>query len=162
MMTTKFNFPHTRIDMASRFSTMKVSHAQGLGGLLAGTAVGFGASVALGTLYGKYRDKWYGQWMPAFFAAGGKAAALAVFFATKGRSHVAQAVLNDFGQAGVNALGLDLGVKAGLKWAGEELHVVPKGTALGPNSHRIAGELPPAQYGRSLEQISVEELANLR
>ncbi len=148
--------------MASSLSTMKVSHAQGLGGLFAGTAVGFGASVALGTLYGKYRDKWYGQWMPAFFAAGGKLGAIGLFLATKGKWHVTQTVLNDFGQAGVNALGLDLGVKAGLKWAGEELHVVPKGTALGPNSHRIAGDLPPAQPGRGLEEIAVEDLANMR
>jgi len=148
--------------MASSLKTMTVGYGKGLGAMFAGTAVGFGASVALGTLYGKYREKWYGQWMPAFFAAGGKLAALGVFLATKGRSVVASTVLNDFGQAGVNALGLDLGVKAGLKWAGEELHVVPKGTALGPHSHRIAGDLPPAQMGRSLEEISVEELANLR
>lgn len=148
--------------MASSLSTMRNMYGKGLGAFFAGSAVGFGASVALGTLYGKYRSKWYGQWMPAFFALGGKAAALGVFLATKGRATVTTTVLNDFGQAGVNALGLDLGVKAGLKWAGEELHVVPKGTALPSGGHRIAGELPPAQPGRSLEEISVEELANLR
>lgn len=148
--------------MASSLSTMKSMYGKGLGAMFAGTAVGFGASVALGTLYGKYREKWYGQWMPAFFAAGGKLAALGVFLATKGNAMLASTVLNDFGQAGVNALGLDLGVKAGLKWSGQELHVVPKGTALGPGHHRIAGDLPPAQPGRSLEEISVEELANLR
>lgn len=148
--------------MASSLSTMKTMYGKGIGAMFAGTAVGFGASVALGTLYGKYRDKWYGQWMPAFFAAGGKLAALGVFLATKGRAMVASTVLNDFGQAGVNALGLDLGVKAGLKWAGQELAVVPKGATLPAGAHRIAGDLPPAQPGRSLEEISVEELANLR
>jgi hypothetical protein len=148
--------------MASSLKSLKVSYGQGLGALFAGTAVGFGASVALGTLYGKYRDKWYGQWMPAFFAVGGKVAALGLYLASKGRWPIAQAVANDFGQSGVNALGLDLGVKAGLKWAGEELHVVPKGTALPSGGHRIAGDLPPAQPGRGLEEISVEELANLR
>lgn len=148
--------------MASRLATLQVSYGRGLGALFTGTAVGFGASVALGTLYGKYREKWYGQWMPAFFAAGGKLAALGLFLATKGRSVVLTAAANDLGQAGVNALGLDLGVKAGLKWAGEELHVVPKGTALPKGAHRIAGDLPPAQPGRGLEEITVEELANIR
>jgi hypothetical protein len=148
--------------MASSLSTMKVSYGHGLGAWFSGTAVGFGASVALGTLYGKYRNKWYGQWMPAFFAAGGKLAALGLFMATKGRSVVATTVMNDFGQAGVNALGLDLGVKAGLKWAGEELHVGTRAELAAGHGHRIAGELPPAQPGRSLEEISVEELANFR
>lgn len=147
--------------MASSFATMKSMYGRGLGAMFAGTAVGFGASVALGTIYGKYRDKWYGQWMPAFFAAGGKLAALGVFLATKGKSVVMTAVANDFGQAGVNALGLDLGIKAGAKWAGEEWMVVPKGTALPSGAHRIAGDLPPAQPGRSLEEIAVEEMANL-
>lgn len=148
--------------MASSLATMKVMYGHGLGAWFAGTATGFGASVALGTLYGKYRDKWYGQWMPAFFAAGGKLAALGVFLGTKGRGLVTTAVLNDFGQAGVNALGLDLGVKAGLKWANQELQVVPKGTKLPAGGHRIAGDLPPAQVGRGLADITVEELANLR
>lgn len=148
--------------MSSSLSTMKVMYGRGLGAFFGGTAVGFGASVALGTLYGKYRDKWYGQWMPAFFAAGGKLAALAVFLGTKGRAQVATALVNDFGQAGVNALGLDLGVKAGLKWAGQELAVVPKGAALPAGAHRIAGDLPPAQVGRGLADITVEELANMR
>lgn len=148
--------------MASSLSTMKVMYGHGLGAWFAGTAAGFGASVALGTLYGKYRDKWYGQWMPALFAAGGKALALGVFVGTKGKALVTTALLNDVGQAGVNALGLDLGVKAGLKWAGQELAVVPKGAKLPAGAHRIAGDLPPAQVGRGLADITVEELANLR
>jgi hypothetical protein len=147
--------------MASSLATMKGMYGRGLGAWFAGTAAGFGASVALGTLYGKYRDKWYGQWMPAFFAAGGKLASLGVFLGTKGRALVSTAVLNDVGQAGVNALGLDLGVKAGLKWAGQELHVVPKGTHVA-GGHRIAGDLPPAQVGRGLADITVEDLANMR
>ena len=148
--------------MASSLSTMKTGYGKGLGAMFAGTTVGFGASVALGTLYGKYRDKWYGQWAPAIFALAGKVAALGVFAATKGHSVVVATVLNDFGQAGVNALGLDLGVKAGLKWAGQELHVGTAAELHSGHGHRIAGELPPAQPGRSLEEISVEELANLR
>jgi hypothetical protein len=148
--------------MASSLSTMRSTYGKGLGALFAGTAVGFGASVALGTLYGKYRDKWYGQWMPAFFAAGGKLAALGVYMATKGRAQVTTHLLNDLGQAGVNALGLDLGVKAGLKWSGQELHVGTHAELAAGHGHRIAGELPPAQHGRGLEEISVEDLANLR
>ena len=147
--------------MASSLSTMKVMYGHGLGAWFAGTAAGFGSSVLLGTLYGKYRDKWYGQWMPALFAAGGKALALGVFLGTKGKALVSTALLNDVGQAGVNALGLDLGVKAGLKWAGQELHVVPKGTRVA-GGHRIAGDLPPAQVGRGLADITVDELASLR
>lgn len=148
--------------MASSLSTMKGMYGRGLGAWFAGTAAGFGSSVLLGTLYGKYRDKWYGQWMPAFFAAGGKLASLGVLLGTKGRAHISHAVLNDVGQAGVNALGLDLGVKAGLKWAGQELAVFPKGTKLPAGAHRIAGDLPPAQVGRGLADITVEELANMR
>lgn len=148
--------------MASSLSTMKGMYGRGLGAWFGGTVAGFGSSVLLGTLYGKYREKWYGQWMPVFFAVGGKLAALGVFLGTKGHGLVSTALLNDVGQAGVNALGLDLGVKAGLKWDKKELAVVPAGAALPAGAHRIAGDLPPAQVGRGLRDITVEELANMR
>jgi len=148
--------------MPSALKTMELTYGRGLGAAFAGTAVGFGASVALGTLYGKYREKWYGQWMPAIFAVLGKGVALATYALSKGHWHTTAVLLSDVGQAGVNALGLDLGVKAGLKWAGQELVVQPKGGKLGPGQTKIAGDLPPAQEGRSLDEISVEDLANLR
>lgn len=151
--------------MASAFRTMsymQVHHGYGLGAASLGTVSGFAASTLLGTLYGKYRDKWYGQWMAALFAAGGKLAALGLFLATGGRARLPVVLLNDVGQAGVNALGLHLGVRLGLRWAGKKLAVVDKDKALGAGETRIAGELPPAAPGRSLEEISVEDLANLR
>ena len=140
-------------------SRMNLEHGRGLTGAAIGTAAGFGASVLLGTLYGKFRDKWWGEWMPAFFAAGGKSAALAIFLISKGKLQIAPMIANDIGQAGVNALGLNLGVKLGLKWAGKAL-VIKDEKALGPSDVRIAGALPPADPGRSLENISVEDLAN--
>ncbi len=142
--------------------SMNVHHGYGLGAATVGTVSGFGSSVLLGLVYGKYRDHWYGQWMPAFFAAAGKLGALGLFLGTKGRVHIPVVALNDMGQAGVNALGLDLGVKLGLKWAGKQLVVQDDKTALAPGATRIAGELPPADPNRSLENISVEDLANLR
>jgi hypothetical protein len=142
--------------------TMQLHHGRGLGAAVVGTASGFAGSVALGALYGKYRDKWWGKWMPAFFAAGGKLSALALFVGSKGHLHMPAVILNDLGQAGVNALGLDLGIKAGLKWADKQLVVMDAKGALPSGGVRIAGELPPADPGRGLENISVEELANLR
>lgn len=131
----------------------------GAGALIADSAAGFAASTALGTLYGKYQNKWYGQWMPAFFAAGGKLAALGLFLATGGKVRFPAVLLNSVGQAGINALGLNLGVKMGLKWAGKKLVVT--GYDLGEGTS-VAGELPPADPGRSLEELAVEDLANLR
>ncbi len=141
---------------------MNINHGRGLSAFAVGTVAGFGSSVALGTLYGHFRDKWYGQWMPAFFAAGGKLAAIGIFLGSKGRSHLPAIIANDIGQAGVNAIGLDLGVKLGLKLAKKQLVVMDESTGLPAGGVRIAGELPPAAYGRSLENISVEDLANLR
>ena len=151
--------------MAHALATMDqlhLHHGRGLGNAAVGTVSGFAASVALGTLYGKYREHWYGQWMPVLFAVGGKALALGTFLATKGRVHLPAVILNDVGQAGVNALGLDIGVKAGLKWAKKQLVVLDDTASLPPGATRIAGELPPADPGRSLVDISVEDLANLR
>lgn len=150
--------------MASALDTldrMNVHHGYGVAAAVGGTVTGFAASVALGTLYGKYREKWYGQWMPAFFAAGGKLAALAIFLGSRGRLRLPAVLANDFGQSGVNALGLDLGVKLGLKLDKKAL-VVKDVSALGPGDVRVAGELPPAAPGRGLEEISVEDFANLR
>ncbi len=151
--------------MASALTTMRsmnVHHGRGVSGAVVGTVAGFGASVALGTLYGWHRDKWYGQWMPAFFAAGGKLAALGLFLASKGKLHLPVVAMNDVGQAGVNAIGLDLGVKMGLKIAKKQLIIQDVSAALAAGAVRIAGDLPPAAPGRSLENISVEDLANLR
>lgn len=151
--------------MASALATMShmnLHHGRGLLGFGLGTGAGFGTSVALGTLYGKYREKWYGRWMPAFFAAGGKLTALLAYLLSKGKWHTLPVVLNDVGQAGVNALGLNLGVKLGLKLDKKQLVVKPVNSALTADETRIAGELPPADPGRSIENISVEDLANLR
>jgi hypothetical protein len=76
--------------------------------------------------------------------------------------HTTAMIANDVGQSGVDALGLNLGVKLGLKIAKKELRVAAVDSALGPGETRIAGELPPADPGRGIETISVEDLANLR
>ncbi len=70
---------------SATMNSMQLHHGRGIGSALAGTAAGFGSSVVLGTLYGRYHDKWYGQWMPAFFAAGGKTLALVTL--DNGRDH---------------------------------------------------------------------------
>lgn len=147
--------------MSSALTTMNLHHGKGLWGFALGSGAGFGASVLLGTIYGARREKWWGRWMPAFFAGGGKALALAVYWLSKGRLHTLPMVLNDVGQAGLNALGINLGVKIGLKATKQQLVVQSESTALGPGATRVAGELPPADPGRSVENISVEELANL-
>ena len=61
----------------------------------------------------------------------------------------------------MNALGLNVGVVLGLKWDGKQLPVKSDKDKLGPGEVRVAGELPPAAVGRSLEEITVEDLANL-
>lgn len=141
---------------------MNVHHGYGLTPAVVGTVSGFAASVALGTIYGKWRDKWYGQWSPAFFAAGGKLTALAVFLATRGRVRIPVVIANDVGQAGVNALGLNVGVMLGLKLAKKKLIIQDESAELPPGAVRVAGELPPAEPGRTLDELSVEDLANIR
>ena len=134
-----------------------VHHGHGLVAAGIGTAAGFTASVALGTLYGWKRDKWYGKYSPYGVAILGKAAALGLVIAGMPGAAI---VANDVGQAGVNAVGCNLGVRLGLYLAGKKLSVSDESAAL-PPGHELAGELPPAATGRSLENLSVEELANL-
>ncbi len=156
--------PKRETPMSSALETMSrmnLTHGRGLTGAAVGTVAGFTASTALGTLYGVFHGKWYGEWMPAFFALGGKLSALAIYLLSKGKANIATMVANDIGQAGVNAFGLDLGVKLGLKIAKKQLVVQDETTALPAGAVRIAGQLPPAEPGRSLADISVEDLANL-
>jgi len=52
----------------STMNRMNAHHGYGLGAFFGSTAAGFGSSVLLGTLYGKFRERWWGNWMAAWFA----------------------------------------------------------------------------------------------
>lgn len=147
--------------MASALDTLDRANLHHGGGLVAaglGTLSGFLASLGLGALYGAKRDVWYGKYSPYAVAVLGKLAALGFVFAGWNGAAI---VANDVGQAGVNAVGLNLGVVLGLKIAKKKLAITDESTALPAGYTQVAGDLPPAAPGRSLENLSVEDLANL-
>lgn len=146
--------------MASALNTMKNMSGLGVAAGITDTAVGSVASFGLGVVYGKFRDKAWANWLPLMVGGGGKLFALAIYLASKGRAGIATVAFNAIGQAGLNAQSLDLGVKVGLRLAGKQLVLQGATDALPAGAVKIAGELPPAEPGRSLENISIEDLVN--
>lgn len=136
---------------------------KGVGGLLLDAGIGFGASYALGRAYHEYNDKWYGKQAPRILAAVGKVGALACSAFAGGRQTWLGSVSNSLGQAGVNAMGLEYGLRHARDTNGQKAVLVPKST----DTNRIAGAknvsaigaLGTAAPGRGLSWDQIQELA---
>lgn len=142
--------------LATISGKMGAASALGIG---LGTAVGFGTSVGLGNLYVKYKDKWYGKYLPYIVALAGKATAVGLALGGGDRPGfvVGAHVANDFGQSGVNALGLNWGVKMQLRKKKLKAVVVDE-TAQIPNSS-VLGALNPST-ARGMDRQAVDALYN--
>jgi hypothetical protein len=154
--------------MASAFDLMKrgvtkmdVHHGiPGVLGVALDTGAGLGASYAIGRVYAGYRDKWYGKHAPTIAAVAGKAVAVGLaVFANSDMADMAKGVFDAVGQAGVNAIGLEMGVRHGMKAADRHVVVLPKGAAAAADQETLMGVLPPARPGRALSFEQIEELA---
>lgn len=151
--------------MASAMHLMKKmeinSGMKGVVGVLVNTGVGFGASYGLGQLYHRHNDKWYGKQAPRIAGAVGKLGAIALSMASGGNATWPGGMLDAIGQAGVNAMGLEMGLRHARKATGKKAVLIPATAALpaGASEMTSMGALGKAQPGRGLSWDQIEELA---
>lgn len=135
----------------------------GVGGLLVDGLAGLGASVAIGEIYHRKNDKWYGKNIARLAAAGGKLGAILISAASGGHSGLVVGLVNSVGQAGINAMGLEWGLRHARKATGLKAALVPEGTDLkkiaGARDVTSMGALGKAAPGRGLSWDQIEELA---
>jgi len=152
--------------MASAMHLMK--HADvgfdmpGVTGVLAGGAAGFAASYGIGQAYHRYSDKWYGKHAARIAGVVGKVGAL-VSSAMLGPG-VVTGTVDAIGQAGINAIGLEMGLRHARKSTGKKAVLVPAGTDIkkisGASDVTAMGALGKAGAGRGLSWDQIEELAS--
>jgi hypothetical protein len=137
----------------------------GVTGVLLDGAVGFGASYALGQIYHRKNDKWYGKNAPRIAAIAGKLGAIGLAMYS-GSPGLAVGVVNSVGQAGINAIGLEMGLRHARKSTGKKAVLVPADADVkkiaGASEMTSIGALPKAPAGRSLSWDQIEELATGR
>lgn len=138
---------------------MNLGMGPGVGMVLLDTGVGFGASYAIGQVYHRKGDKWYGKHAARLAAAAGKLGAV-VLSMTTGPGLMA-GMANSVGQAGVNAIGLEMGLRHARKATGKKAVLLPAGAALpaGASEMTSIGALGRAQPGRGMSWDQIEELA---
>lgn len=132
----------------------------GVTGLAVDGAVGFGASYAIGQAYHRYNDKWYGKNAPRVAAVVGKLGAVVASVMSGGRPGLVTGAVNAVGQAGLNAIGLEMGLRHARKSTGKKAVLVPAATDLSKITGATAmGALGRAQPGKGLSWDQIEELA---
>ncbi len=150
--------------MASAMHLMKklnFSMGVGVGAVALDGAVGFGASYAIGQVYHRYNEKWYGKHAPRIAAVAGKLGAVAAqMFLGPG---VTAGVCNAVGQAGLNAIGLEMGLRHARAKTGKKAVLVPRDADVkkiaGASEMTSMGALGRAAPGRGLSWDQIEELA---
>lgn len=151
--------------MASVLAMMKKleinTPAKGVGSIALDSGVGLGASYAIGQVYSRFSDKWYGKRAPYIFAAGGKLAALGLSLMAGGNQTFVGNMFNSIGQAGINAIGLEMGLRHGRKATGKQAVLLPAGASL-PAGATAMGALGEAPAGRGLSWDQIQELASGR
>jgi len=148
--------------MASAASLMKKMNIStgkhGITGVLLDGAVGFGASYALGQVHHRYQDKWAGKHAPRLMAAIGKVGAIALSWRNGGHPSMAVGVVDAVGQAGLNAMGLELGLRHARGATGKKAVLVSTPAAM-PGKTAV-GALGQAAPGRGLSWSQIEEMAS--
>jgi hypothetical protein len=134
---------------------------KGLGGVVLDAGVGFAASYGLGQVYHRYNDKWVGKNAPRLAAVVGKLGAVALSMAAGGHQTWMGNVVNSVGQAGVNAMGLEMGLRHARKATGKQAVLMPAGAAL-PSGATAIGALGRAPMGRGMSWDQISEIAQGR
>ncbi len=151
--------------MASAIALMKKMElntpVKGVAGLLIDGAVGFGASYGMGQVYHRYGDKWAGKNVARLTAAVGKLGAVGLSLASGGHATFGSTVLNSVGQAGINAIGLEMGLRHARSHTGKKAVLIPKTAALSAGASEMTslGALGKAAAGRGMSWDQIEELA---
>jgi hypothetical protein len=150
-------------DMASAAHLMKRMNLStgkhGIAGVLIDGVAGFGASYALGQVHHRYQDKWAGKHAPRLMAAFGKLGAVALSYFNGGHPSMAVGLVDAVGQAGVNAMGLELGLRHARGATGKKAVMVST-TALPGSKTTAVGALGQAAAGRGLSWSQIEEMAS--
>lgn len=135
-------------------------------GLAVDGAVGFGASYMLGRVYHSHGDKWWGKQSPRIAAVVGKLGAVAASLFTGGHPGLLVGGLNAIGQAGINGIGLEMGLRHAREKTGKQAFLAPAGTNLkaipGATPMTSMGALGKAQRGRGLDWDKIQEIASSR
>lgn len=135
---------------------------RGVMGVALDAGIGFGASYGLGQVYHRYGDKWAGKHAPRIMALAGKVGALTVSLMAGGSQTFLGNALNTVGQAGINAMGLELGLRHARKATGKQAVLVPAGALPAGATELGAHQLGAAPAGRGLSWAQIEELAASR
>ncbi|HET6959744.1 MAG TPA: hypothetical protein VFI56_24290 [Vicinamibacterales bacterium] len=150
--------------MASAAALMKrmdlSTGKHGITGVVIDGAVGFGASYALGQVHHRYQDTWAGKNAPRLMAAVGKLGAVALSYFNGGHPSMSVGVVDAIGQAGLNAVGLELGLRHGRGATGKKAVLVPASAALPGAKTTAVGALGQAAPGRGLSWSQIEEMAS--
>jgi len=136
---------------------------KGIGGLVVDTGIGAGVSYGIGRAYSQHGDKFYGKHAARIAAVGGKLGALVTTYFSGGHATFIGGGLNAAGQAGVNAIALEMGLRHGRKASGKKAVLVPVDADIkklaGASDMTSIGALGTAAPGRGLSWEQIEELA---
>lgn len=137
---------------------------KGVMGLVMDSGIGFGTSYGIGQIYQRHSDKWAGKNVARLTAAVGKLGAATLSVLAGGHATFGSTVLNSVGQAGVNAIGLEMGLRHARNALGKKAVLIPKTAALpaGASEMSSIGALGKAAPGRGLSWDQIEELAQGR
>ena len=138
----------------------------GVVAVLGESALGFCSSYAIGQLYHRYGTgdnvKWAGKHVARIFAVAGKLVAIGSYM--KYGPTVVGGAFNTMGQAGINAVGLEMGLNSARKSTGKKAAIVPADfnvkTIPGASEYTQIGALGTAAPGRGMSWDQIEELAH--
>ena len=137
---------------------MDLALGPGLVGVAVDAGVGFGASYGIGYVYQSYsKTSWAAKNVNKLTAAVGKG--LAVISAVMGGPQLLTGILNSAGQAGVGAIGLEMGLKAARKKMGKRAVLIDAAGALPAGATDTIGALGRARHGAAPSWGEVAEMA---
>ena len=139
---------------------MDLAAGPGLVGVVVDTGVGFGASYGIGRTYQKWgKTNWAARNVAELSGAIGKG--LAVICAVFGAPQLLTAVFNATGQAGVNAKGLEMGLRHERDAQGKRAVLIDKAAALPAGASEAAiGALGRARSGATPSWDAIAEMAS--
>lgn len=134
-----------------------------VGSTLLETAEYAGASMGLGYLYGRYREKASLFGVPADLAVGllGKTVGLGLDLFSRGSGGAGRQFLHAVGNAGLGAVAHKLGTGLGLRASGRKVVSLPAGAMLPAGATLLGGDLPSAPPGDALGDADLEALSRV-
>jgi hypothetical protein len=138
--------------------------AKGIGSIALDAGIGFGASYGIGQAYHRYNDKWYGKNVARIAGGVGKGLAVVCSALAGGHQTFLGNAFNTVGQSGIDAIGLEMGLRHARKATGKKAVLIPATAQLpaGASEMTSIGALGRAAPGRGLTWDQIEEIATGR